>query len=250
MSNERDNIELIEAYLDGRLEGEELSDFLHLLNSNEQLKLDVETQKLISSAIHEVGKEELLEELQQIHQDIYPKSGGTFSNMQWILLVLAVASLIGITTVLSVEEEETQSKQPVAPEKIEVIEDRISKESIPPAQELENAQTKKKPILENDIPESNNVQAGEIIMSYTGDFIPDPELIISDTLISGYLFNGKDLTFFNLDQMKIEGVINMEMEKKLYLLYDSKCYYLKLTSEPKALIEEKDPEIIRYLRLY
>ena len=93
------------------------------------------------------------------------------------------------------------------------------------------------------------LEEGEIIFNFEKDGIPEPELVLSDTIGKAYLFNGKHLRFYNIDQNRIIGITYMELEKSLYLVYDNNCFKLELNRSPQKFIQEKDEDIIRYLMM-
>ena len=75
MSDDFGHIEKIEAYLEDRLRGDELSQFIDQMNTDSQLRKDVENQRMAMHAVEYAGAQDLKLELKSIHKDLYPKGG-------------------------------------------------------------------------------------------------------------------------------------------------------------------------------
>jgi hypothetical protein len=91
MDNNNSYIELVGAYLDGELVGDELASFESELNSNASLSAEVESQSEIINGIKEARKAELIARLDNI-----PISSGGTSTSVLTKFVAGVVILGGI----------------------------------------------------------------------------------------------------------------------------------------------------------
>lgn len=264
MSDDFGHIEKIEAYLEDRLRGDELSQFLDQMNTDSQLRKDVEIQRMAMHAVEAAGAQDLRLELKSIHKDLYPKGGSASgNNLKYGLLIAGILSVGAIGFFIkSIDEKQTaipvhstKSEQDVADienkivdKHIEVPKEEKETSSADAVKDIPQLIQKAKKKDEKAVSKSN-LEEGEIIFNFEKDGIPEPELVLSDTIGKAYLFNGKHLRFYNIDQNKIREITYMELEESLYLVYDNNCFKLELNRSPQKFIQEKDEGIIRYLMM-
>jgi hypothetical protein len=264
MSDDFGHIEKIEAYLEDRLRGDELSQFLDQMNTDSQLRNNVENQRMAMHAVESAGAQDLKHELKSIHKDLYPKGGSASgNNLKYGLLVAGILSIGAIGFFIKTNDEK-QTAIPVYSTKIEQDVADIENKTVDnhlkaPKEEKETSaadaikETPKTIQKENEREEkatsNSELEEGEIIFNFEKDGIPEPELVLSDTIGMAYLFNGKHLRFYNIDQNRISGITYMELEESLYLVYDNNCFKLELNRSPQKFIQEKDKDIIRYLMM-
>jgi len=264
MSDDFGHIEKIEAYLEDRLRGDELSQFIDQMNTDSQLRKDVENQRMAMHAVEYAGAQDLKLELKFIHKDLYPKGGSASgNNLKYGLLIAGILSIGAIGFFIKWNDEKQTAipvysikiKQDVADVEKKIVDNHIeaSKEeketsSADVFKELPKPIQKEKKKAEKAASKTK-LEEGEIIFNFEKDGIPEPELVLSDTIGKAYLFNGKHLRFYNIDQNRIIGITYMELEKSLYLVYDNNCFKLELNRSPQKFIQEKDEDIIRYLMM-
>ena len=264
MSDDFGHMEKIEAYLEDRLRGDELSQFIDQMITDSQLRKDVEIQRMAMHAAESAGAQDLKLELKSIHKDLFPKGGSTNgNNLKYGLLVAGILS-IGAIGFFIKSNDKKQTVIPVYSIKIEqdvtdaekkIVENHLEatkeeKETSSAATVKERPQPIQKGKKQKEKTASKpKLEEGEIIFNFEKDGIPDPELVLSDTVGKAYLFDGKHLRFYNIDQNKISGITYMEVEESLYLVYDNNCFKLELNISPQKFIQEKDEDIIRYLMM-
>jgi hypothetical protein len=263
MSEEFGHIERIEAYLEDRLRGEDLQAFEDQLKTDADLRQELELQQMVVSAVETTGAQDLKAELKEIHQDLYPKGGSSSGNNLKYGLIATGLITIGAIAYITKPDAETPApttehaiEQSISPKEKEIKEEVVdTKETTADKIEKEHPIKEKtlseenKPTKENAPVVENKIEQGEIIFNFEKDGIPEPELVISEQYGEVYLFNGKELKFYNIDPDKIEAVTYMEVEQKLYLVYKGDCFRLELNQNPSDFIKEKDNDIIRYLKM-
>jgi hypothetical protein len=260
MSESFEHIERIEAYIENRLNGEELQQFLDELNTNEALRQDLEFHRLIHDSIAEAGAQDLKQDLQDIHQDLFKngvKSSG--GNSLKYGLIVGGAITVGALVYLNMNDDPELPVQTVVEEKVIQVEEPKEKPvktkeliAIPEEDIEKKEQPIEKPSKSLKVPVSNP-EAGTItamvdderVAGYDKNIVP--RLIPSSDLVkgNGYLFDGKELLFYNLDVSKAQEMRIEKVNGKLkYVIYNNKLYELKKNSKPSPLIEVKDDDVL------
>ncbi len=112
MSDDFGHIEKIEAYLEDRLRGDELSQFIDQMNTDSQLRKDVENQRMAMHAVEYAGAQDLKLELKSIHKDLYPKGGSASgNNLKYGLLIAGILSIGAIGFFIKWNDENRQLYQ-------------------------------------------------------------------------------------------------------------------------------------------
>ena len=261
MSEDFGHIEKIEAYLEDRLRGDDLSQFLDQINTDSQLRQDVEIQRMAMHAVESASENDLKLELKSIHKDLYPKGGSTSGNNLKYGIIAAGILSIGAIGFFIKSNDKKQTDSPAYSIKIKQDFTNVEKEIVYNNLKEEKETASAKSAKQTSLPIQKEkkkaekadskfkLEEGEIIFNFEKDGIPEPELVLSDTIGKAYLFNGKHLRFYNIDQNRIIGITYMELEKSLYLVYDNNCFKLELNRSPQKFIQEKDEDIIRYLMM-
>jgi len=259
LSEKSGHIEKIEAYLENRLSGEELKNFKDQMSVDKALKQEVEIQEMAMLAIEDIGRQDLENELQSIHEDLFFKgSTNTGNNLKYALIGSGILSIAILA--LFINNKVSTSKVDPNTAKIEQVpvmkEEAAGNDNIKLEDDVSSKFTQKEQETANlnntsyeKTSKIDKLEEGEIIFNFHKDGIPEPELVLSDTIGQAYLFNGKQLRFYNINPDKIQGVTYMEIEELLYLVYNDKCFRLELNRKPQNLIKEKDKDIIRYLMM-
>ncbi len=123
MRDELNKIEKIENYLLGKLEGEELIRFEKELNTNAELRQEVELQRLFVTGIELLS---VKEELNEIHVAEYPNKN--FFSGNWLKLVLLTVTVASITALYFIWAN-NKSIQQVKQADISIISDARVKDS-------------------------------------------------------------------------------------------------------------------------
>lgn len=89
------NIELFEKFLDGKLEGKELTDFENLLSSDPEARNELELFRIARETMIESGRMELKREIQKL-QNKYNLSGRKWSHLKKNSLLTAGIVLTGL----------------------------------------------------------------------------------------------------------------------------------------------------------
>ena len=106
MSNDEKYIELIEGYIDGTLNDEELRKFEENLKTNKNLQKQVELHKDIRQAIIKKGKVDLKQELNTYYED-YIKANKKKRNLRILIPAISVAASILILIFVFIGNEKT-----------------------------------------------------------------------------------------------------------------------------------------------
>lgn len=281
MSPDLENIQLIEQYLEGQLSGEELTKFENSLKENDELREEVEYQRLVAASIVVSGRNELKAELNNIHDSLFSggadmgggaRGGAGPSGSPKLWMYVSVPALIIGSFVYffsSSDEDKTPMKEATKVEEKQVVSlSEKSGENPKETEEVviasnESASTEQEPPViasteKKKVPakpaatiskEESDRQAGEIIVDNEehGEF--DIQ-IDADGTAGHYTFDGNSkLTLFgnySYDDLGVDYFIDND---HYYLFHADKVYRLEPSSAPKALVEETDPEVIRYLNL-
>lgn len=280
MSPELEQIQQIEAYIEGRLSVEELSDFEAKLQSNPDLKAEVEYQELVASSVVVAGQNELKTELNQIHDDLFggggenaggkrPAAGGGSGSKLWMYVSVPAIIVGSLVYLFSSEEEEMADNE--APATTEEVEKHIvkleDKETTAVYQEaeatIEEASAESNPVVQENTPKvpkaktpapkaeekASDRQAGEIVVDNTehGEF---DYLIDQQGTHGTYTFDGRSEFIlygnYTYEEIAVDYFIDND---HYYLFHGDKIYRLEVSATPSKLVEETDPEIIRYLKL-
>lgn len=237
--------ERIEAYLEGKLKGNELKDFEQELLTNKELKDDFTLQRRTVQMVKSAGALQLKDDLENIHQDIF---GGKPVTKKLIESPLLAPGLVGIVAIgvlawwlwptphEAVEMASTPNKNipktTVAPKAS--TSSTPSVETVKEAPKVEKTIAAPKPIVKK----ANKVAKHNAKSTKTGT-----QIINNDKNYRfHYRFYEGQLTLFGeFDQKNAE--FSTDAYGQQYLVYENKAYPLRETENkvvPLESIEDKE----------